>query len=53
MVPRHKVLLADAEGTLAHVEVGGFGAAMVQRFSREQPGVVPDLWDGEAVEMVE
>eukprot|EP00438_Fugacium_kawagutii_P030960 Skav228894 [mRNA] locus=scaffold194:357205:358445:+ [translate_table: standard] len=36
-----QVLLADAEGTLAQVEVGGFGAALVQRFSREQPGGDP------------
>ena len=35
-----KVLLADAFGDLAHVEVGRFGTAVHQRFSKEKPGAV-------------
>ena len=36
--PSAKVLLADAFGELAHVEVGRFGTAVHQRFSKEKPG---------------
>ena len=34
------MLLADAFGNLAHVEVGRFGTAVHQRFSKEKPGAV-------------
>jgi len=37
--PAFSVLLADACGDLAHVEVGGFGTAVVAHFSKEKPGV--------------
>ena len=32
------MLLADAFGDLAHVEVGRFGTAVHERFSKEKPG---------------
>lgn len=38
--PAFSVLLADALGDLAHVEVGSFGTAVHQRYSRDKPGVV-------------
>eukprot|EP00928_Gymnodinium_smaydae_P061558 TRINITY_DN45604_c0_g1_i1.p1 TRINITY_DN45604_c0_g1~~TRINITY_DN45604_c0_g1_i1.p1 ORF type:complete len:386 (-),score=34.96 TRINITY_DN45604_c0_g1_i1:321-1430(-) len=38
--PAMSVLLADADGGLAQVEVGGFGAAVHKRYSKENPGVV-------------
>mmetsp|Transcript_13403 Transcript_13403/g.27905 ORF Transcript_13403/g.27905 Transcript_13403/m.27905 type:complete len:346 (-) Transcript_13403:177-1214(-) len=38
--PAFSVLLADASGNLAQVEVGAFGTAIHQRLSREKPGVV-------------
>lgn len=37
--PAFSVLLADAFGDLAHVEVGLFGTAVHQRFSKEKPGL--------------
>ncbi|MEM7435200.1 MAG: hypothetical protein AAF436_08615 [Myxococcota bacterium] len=38
--PPVAVLLADAKGDLAHVEIGSFGVGVHQRFSRETPGMV-------------
>ena len=34
------MLFADASGNLAQVEVGNFGVAVHQRFSKEEPGIV-------------
>ena len=40
VTPAFSVLLADAQQNLAQVEVGPFGVAVLQRFSREKPGMV-------------
>lgn len=38
--PPVAVLLADARGDLAHVEIGSFGVSLNQRYSRANPGMV-------------
>jgi len=38
--PAYSVLLADAKGNLAHIEVGSFGMAINERYSAKNPGVV-------------
>lgn len=38
--PAYSVLLADAKGQLAHLEVGTFGINVNHRYSREKPGAV-------------
>jgi hypothetical protein len=38
--PAFSVLLADASGDLAHVEVGSYGCFVLQRYSRKEPGIV-------------
>jgi len=38
--PAYSVLLADAKGDLAHIEVGNFGIAVNHHFSRSNPGAV-------------
>ncbi len=38
--PPYSVLLADANGDLAHLEVGNFGIAVNYRYSKQEPGVV-------------
>lgn len=38
--PAYSVLLADAEGGLAHLEVGSFGTSVVDRCARQQGGAV-------------
>ncbi len=38
--PAYSVLLADAAGDLAHIEVGNFGMSVYDRYSAENPGVV-------------
>ncbi len=38
--PAYSVLLADAEGHLAHLEVGTFGVNVNHHYSRENPGMV-------------
>ena len=40
IVPAFTVLLADAKQNLAQVEVGPFGVAVLQRYSRDSPGIV-------------
>eukprot|EP00929_Paragymnodinium_shiwhaense_P106226 TRINITY_DN7143_c0_g3_i6.p1 TRINITY_DN7143_c0_g3~~TRINITY_DN7143_c0_g3_i6.p1 ORF type:complete len:331 (-),score=50.51 TRINITY_DN7143_c0_g3_i6:224-1216(-) len=40
VTPGFSVLLADAWQNLAHVEVGPFGCTVLQRYSKEQPGIV-------------
>lgn len=40
VTPAYSVLLADAQGDLAHIEVGSFGTAVYQRYTAENPGVV-------------
>jgi len=38
--PAYSVLLTDAIGDLAHLEIGSFGLSVVNRFSNTKPGVV-------------
>jgi hypothetical protein len=38
--PAYSVLLADANGDLAHLEVGSFGVNVNHHYSREKPGMV-------------
>jgi len=38
--PAYSVLLADAKGDLAHIEVGSFGMAVNYHYSADHPGVV-------------
>ncbi len=38
--PAYSVLLADANGDLAHIEVGNFGVALNYHYSKKEPGVV-------------
>jgi hypothetical protein len=38
--PAYTVLLADAEGNLAQLEVGNFGIEIFKQFSKDKPGVV-------------
>jgi hypothetical protein len=38
--PAYSVLLADAQGDLAHMEVGTFGVNVNHHYSREDPGMV-------------
>jgi len=38
--PAYSVLLADANGDLAHIEVGNFGVALNDHYSSAKPGVV-------------
>ncbi len=38
--PAFSVLLADAQGDLAHVETGAFGVSLNHHFTREKPGMV-------------
>lgn len=38
--PAYSVLLADAKGDLAHMEVGSFGVNVNHHYSREKPGMV-------------
>mmetsp|Transcript_35964 Transcript_35964/g.58012 ORF Transcript_35964/g.58012 Transcript_35964/m.58012 type:complete len:351 (-) Transcript_35964:302-1354(-) len=40
VTPAFSVLLADAAGDLAQVEVGAFGCALHQRYSKDKPGIV-------------
>ena len=40
VTPAFSVLLADAQQNLAQVEVGPFGVAVLQRYSRENPGML-------------
>ncbi|CAK9038661.1 Hypothetical protein SCF082_LOCUS22710 [Durusdinium trenchii] len=39
ITPAFSVMLADAEGHLAQVEVGAYGTAVHERYSKENPGV--------------
>ncbi len=38
--PAYSILLADANGDLAHLEAGGLGVNVHERYSREKPGMV-------------
>lgn len=38
--PAYSVLLADAQGDLAHIEVGNFGVAINHHYSKSNPGAV-------------
>ncbi len=38
--PAYSVLLADANGDLAHIEVGNFGVAINHHYSKKKPGIV-------------
>lgn len=38
--PAYSVLLADAQGDLAHIEVGSFGVAVNHHYTKDQPGAV-------------
>lgn len=38
--PAYSVLLTDATGDLAHLEVGSFGISVLHRFSSKEPGCV-------------
>mmetsp|Transcript_141785 Transcript_141785/g.395324 ORF Transcript_141785/g.395324 Transcript_141785/m.395324 type:complete len:374 (+) Transcript_141785:70-1191(+) len=40
VAPAFSVLVADAAGELAQVEVGAFGSAVHKRYSKETPGIV-------------
>jgi hypothetical protein len=40
ITPAFSVLLADAAGDLAHIEVGTHGISVLHRYSRKQPGIV-------------
>mmetsp|Transcript_28648 Transcript_28648/g.82880 ORF Transcript_28648/g.82880 Transcript_28648/m.82880 type:complete len:376 (+) Transcript_28648:33-1160(+) len=40
VVPAFSVLLADAAGGLAQVEVGAYGVAVHRRYSKDNPGII-------------
>ena len=40
VTPAYTVLLADADGNLAQMEVGSFGIEVLHRYSRSDPGIV-------------
>ncbi|PIS00930.1 MAG: hypothetical protein COT84_05060 [Chlamydiae bacterium CG10_big_fil_rev_8_21_14_0_10_35_9] len=37
--PAYSVLLADSEGTLAHIEAGSYGTSIYRKYSADQPGI--------------
>jgi len=51
--PPYSVLLADANGDLAHIEVGNFGMAIIACHSKEKPGVVHAVNCYQAPELVD
>ena len=53
VTPSFSVLLADAQQNLAQVEVGPFGVAVLQRYSRDNPGIVVAVNCHQCPELVE